>query len=149
MKGKMILAITTAILALALTIWCFIDGTYYIGVFALFICIAQVCNFFLIKKKKYWYKNAQKKIDNRWLNKKYVIETGEKSKDGKQIASEQTSFIAADNMEYAVGNKIPLWAFGFLYWINHLLCLDKYKRINHLSRVHKFVVHKLVNLEIY
>ena len=53
MKGKMILAITIAILALALTFWCFIDGTYYIGVFALFICIAQVCNFFLIKKKKY------------------------------------------------------------------------------------------------
>ena len=53
MKGKMFLAITIAILALALSIWCFIGGTYYIGVFALFICIAQVCNFFLIKKKRY------------------------------------------------------------------------------------------------
>ena len=41
--------------------------------------------------------------------------TGGKSKDGKQIAGEQMAFIAADNMEYAVGNKIPLWAFGFLY----------------------------------
>ena len=55
MKGKMILAIIIAVLALGLSIWCFIDGTYYIGVFALFICIAQVCNYFLIKKKKYWY----------------------------------------------------------------------------------------------
>ena len=53
MKGKMILAIIIAILALTLSIWCFIDGTYYIGVFALFICIAQVCNYFLIKKKRY------------------------------------------------------------------------------------------------
>ena len=53
MKRKMILAIIIAVLALALTIWCFIDGTYYIGVFALCICIAQVCNYFLIKKKKY------------------------------------------------------------------------------------------------
>ena len=53
MKGKMILAIIIAILALALSIWCFIDGTYYIGVFALFISIAQVCNYFLIKKKRY------------------------------------------------------------------------------------------------
>jgi hypothetical protein len=53
MKGRMILAITVAILALILAIWCFIDGTYYIGVFALFICIAQVCNYFLIKKKRY------------------------------------------------------------------------------------------------
>ena len=57
-------------------------------------------------------KNRQQKIS---LNKKYVIETDGKSKDGKRIASEQTTFIAADNMEYAVGNKIPLWAFGFLY----------------------------------
>ena len=55
MKGRMILAIITAIVALALTIWCFIDGTYYIGAFALCICIAQVCNYFLIKKKRYWY----------------------------------------------------------------------------------------------
>ena len=53
MKGRMILAIITAIVALALTIWCFIDGTYYIGAFALCICIAQVCNYFLIKKKRY------------------------------------------------------------------------------------------------
>lgn len=49
------------------------------------------------------------------IDRKYVIETGGKSKDGKQIASEQTAFIAADDMEYALGNKIPLWAFGFLY----------------------------------
>ena len=53
MKGRMILAIVVAILALVLTIWCFIDGTYYIGVFALFICIAQVINCILIKKKRY------------------------------------------------------------------------------------------------
>ena len=53
MKGRMILAIITAILALVLTIWCFIDGTYYIGVFALFICIAQVINCILINKKRY------------------------------------------------------------------------------------------------
>jgi hypothetical protein len=49
------------------------------------------------------------------IDRKYVIETGGKSKGGKQIAGEQTAFIAADDMEYAVGNKIPLWAFGFLF----------------------------------
>ena len=53
MKGKMILAIFIAILALGLSIWSFIDGTYYIGAFALCICIAQVCNYFLIKRKRY------------------------------------------------------------------------------------------------
>ena len=50
-------------------------------------------------------KNRQQKIS---LNKKYVIETDRKSKDGKQIAGEQTAFTANDDMEYAVGNKIPL-----------------------------------------
>lgn len=52
MKVRMILAFITAILALGLTIWCFIDGTYYIGVFALCICIAQVFNYIIIKRKK-------------------------------------------------------------------------------------------------
>ena len=36
-------------------------------------------------------------------------------KDGKQVAGESEAFIAADNIEYSVGNKIPLWTFGFLY----------------------------------
>lgn len=46
---------------------------------------------------------------------KYTIEVGGKSKDGKQVASVENAFIAADDIEYAYGNKIPLWAFGFLY----------------------------------
>lgn len=45
----------------------------------------------------------------------YTIEIGGKSKDGKQIANVQNSFISSDGIEYAYGNKIPLWAFGFLY----------------------------------
>ena len=52
MNWKMILAIIVAVLALGLAIWCFIDGTYYIGVFALCICIAQVFNYIIIKRKK-------------------------------------------------------------------------------------------------
>ena len=46
---------------------------------------------------------------------KYTIEVGGQSKDGKQIVNIPDSFIAADDMEYALGNKIPLWLFGFLY----------------------------------
>ncbi len=46
---------------------------------------------------------------------KFTIEVGGKSKDGKQIALTDNAFIAADDIEYATGNKIPLWVFGFLY----------------------------------
>ena len=49
------------------------------------------------------------------VDKKYTIEIGGKSKDGKQIANIHDSYIAADNIEYPSGNKIPLWAFGFIY----------------------------------
>ena len=49
------------------------------------------------------------------IDRKYTIEAGGKSKDGKQIAGVPNAFIAADNIEYALGNKIPLWLFGFMY----------------------------------
>ncbi|WP_028298923.1 ATP-binding protein [Olivibacter sitiensis] len=45
----------------------------------------------------------------------YVFEIGGKKKGFKQIAGIEHSFIAADDMEAGVGNKIPLWLFGFLY----------------------------------
>lgn len=46
---------------------------------------------------------------------KITVEIGGMSKDGKQIANVENAYIAADNIEYCYGNKIPLWAFGFLY----------------------------------
>jgi len=36
-------------------------------------------------------------------------------KPRKQIAGIENSFVAADNIEYAVQNTIPLCLFGFLY----------------------------------
>jgi len=47
-------------------------------------------------------------VDHKW-----TIEIGGKSKQGKQIASIDHSFIAADNIDTPLGNKIPIWAFGF------------------------------------
>lgn len=49
------------------------------------------------------------------IDRKYTIEVGGANKDGKQVANVENSFIAADNIEYALGNKVPLWLFGFLY----------------------------------
>lgn len=45
----------------------------------------------------------------------YTIEVGGRSKDGGQIAGVADGFIAAADEEYVLGNKIPLWLFGFLY----------------------------------
>jgi hypothetical protein len=38
-----------------------------------------------------------------------------KNKNLKQITGIENAFVAADNIEYAQQNKIPLWLFGFLY----------------------------------
>ena len=63
-----------------------------------------------LHRVEYCTRSADYTIDS-----KYTIEVGGKSKDGKQIAGSKKAFIAADDIEYSAGNKIPLWAFGFLY----------------------------------
>jgi len=49
-------------------------------------------------------------VDNQWL-----FEVGGAKKTFKQIADLPNSFIAADDLEFGNGNKIPLWLFGMLY----------------------------------
>lgn len=50
-----------------------------------------------------------------FVNGKYTIECGGKSKTGEQIKSLKNAFVAADGIEAGSGSKIPLWLFGFLY----------------------------------
>lgn len=49
------------------------------------------------------------------VNRKYTIEVGGKNKGNEQLKGIEQAYFAADNMEIGVGNKIPLWLFGFLY----------------------------------
>lgn len=49
------------------------------------------------------------------VDRNYLVEVGGQSKDGKQIAGREEAYIASDNIEYAMGNKIPLWLFGCMY----------------------------------
>lgn len=46
---------------------------------------------------------------------KYIFEIGGKNKTSKQVAGIENAYVAADNIEYAYQNRIPLWLFGFLY----------------------------------
>lgn len=45
----------------------------------------------------------------------YLFEVGGKSKNFTQIADIPNSYIIADGIDVGIGNKIPLWLFGFLY----------------------------------
>lgn len=49
------------------------------------------------------------------VDKKFIFEVGGKGKDYSQIKNLKNSFLAVDNLEIGIGNKIPLYVFGFLY----------------------------------
>ncbi|TYR35976.1 ATP-binding protein [Sphingobacterium phlebotomi] len=49
------------------------------------------------------------------VDRRITIEVGGKAKGRKQIEGVENAFIAADDLEVGVENKIPLWLFGFLY----------------------------------
>lgn len=46
---------------------------------------------------------------------RYLFEIGGASKGFSQIKDLPDSFVAADGIQCGIGNKIPLWLFGFLY----------------------------------
>ena len=46
---------------------------------------------------------------------KYLFEIGGKNKSFDQIKDLPDSYLALDDVEIGIGNKIPLWLFGFLY----------------------------------
>jgi uncharacterized protein len=48
------------------------------------------------------------------IDDKYAFEIGGKNKNNKQLKGLENAFIAADNIENGINNKIPLWMFGFL-----------------------------------
>ena len=46
---------------------------------------------------------------------KHLFEVGGSGKGFSQIKDVPDSYVAADDIEVGIGNKIPLWLFGFLY----------------------------------
>ena len=49
------------------------------------------------------------------IQEKYTFEVGGKDKSFEQIKGSKDAYVVADDLERGVGNKIPLWLFGFLY----------------------------------
>lgn len=45
----------------------------------------------------------------------FTFEIGGANKSKKQLEGIENGWVVADNMEISVGNKIPLWLFGFVY----------------------------------
>ncbi|MEM6316031.1 MAG: AAA family ATPase [Bacteroidota bacterium] len=52
-------------------------------------------------------------VDN--IENRFTLEVGGKGKTNKQIKDVDNAYIVADDIEFGVHNKVPLWLFGFLY----------------------------------
>ena len=46
---------------------------------------------------------------------KYLFEVGGKGKGFSQIKDVPNSYVVNDDTDVGIGNKIPLWLFGFMY----------------------------------
>ena len=49
------------------------------------------------------------------IDEKYILEVGGASKNRKQIAGLDHAFVISDDLDFAIGNKIPIWLLGLLY----------------------------------
>lgn len=79
---------------------------------------------FFVNQLDNYYKNKQSLNDDGiyaskngdfYCEEKYTFEVGGKNKGFDQIKDIQNSFVANDDLEVGIGNKIALWTFGFLY----------------------------------
>ncbi|MFC4872053.1 ATP-binding protein [Negadavirga shengliensis] len=61
------------------------------------------------------YKVTHSPVTDFEVDNKYSFEIGGQSKGRKQIASLSKAWVVKDDLEYPVGNALPLWIFGFLY----------------------------------
>jgi len=79
---------------------------------------------FFVNQLNNYYKNRQSLNDDGifaskqgdfYCEEKYTFEIGGKSKGFEQIRNVPNSYVASDDLEVGINNKIALWLFGFLY----------------------------------
>ena len=70
---------------------------------------------FFVESIRHFFKVEYPEKGDFLIDGKYTFEVSGKNKTAKQIEGLDNAYIVADNIEIPVGNKIPLWMFGFLY----------------------------------
>lgn len=70
---------------------------------------------FFANQLRYHHKVNVSQESDFLIDRHYTFEIGGKKKGKQQISGVPDSFIAADDIEFGMENKIPLWLFGFLY----------------------------------
>ena len=77
--------------------------------------IGTIRETFFINMLSVMHKVSMPKKGDFYIDNKYTFEIGGRNKSFEQIKDINNSFLAIDDTETGIGNKIPLWLFGFLY----------------------------------
>jgi len=77
--------------------------------------IGTIRETFFINTLSVMHRASMPKKGDFCIDNKYTFEIGGRNKGFKQIKEIRNSFLALDDIETGIGNKIPLWLFGFLY----------------------------------
>jgi uncharacterized protein len=77
--------------------------------------IGTIRETFFINTLSVMHKVSMPKKGDFCVDDQYTFEIGGRNKGFKQIIDVENAFLALDNMETGIGNKVPLWLFGFLY----------------------------------
>ena len=77
--------------------------------------IGNVRETFFANQLRYHHKINISKESDFFIDGRYTFEIGGKNKGKRQIEGLFDAYIVADDIEYGIDNKIPLWLFGFLY----------------------------------
>jgi len=77
--------------------------------------IGTIRETFFINALSVMHKVSMPKKGDFCVDNKYTFEIGGRNKGFKQIREIKNSFLALDDIETGINNKIPLWLFGFLY----------------------------------
>ena len=77
--------------------------------------IGNVCETFFANQLRKSHQVNLSETSDFLIDGKHTFEIGGKDKGKKQIATLEDAYVVADDIEFGMGNKIPLWLFGFLY----------------------------------
>lgn len=77
--------------------------------------IGAIREVFFLNMLAHDHKVNTHKVGDFLVDNKIVFEIGGKNKSFNQVKNEGNAFLALDEIEHGIGQKIPLWLLGFLY----------------------------------
>jgi predicted AAA+ superfamily ATPase len=93
----------------------YLDNTNLFSIFCDSLKTGTIRETFFASSVSYNHSINYPKSGDFIVDEKYTFEIGGKDKSFKQLKDTKFGFVAADDIEIGIDNKIPLWLFGFLY----------------------------------